>query len=232
MKHPEQYSSFYKKDKLGFDLTLVNKGFEKFKNHFNGFNCLELGPSYGYMTSELVKVFEKVVAVEGSETLFNAIPNFNNLEKYNSLFEDFSTDEKFDTIILNHVLEHIEKPVSLLKKIKTWMSPGGVLIIGVPNAKSFHRLAAVKMGLLNSEYELNERDHQLGHYRVYDFDSLIKDSSKAGLKVNYRGGLFIKFLSNSQIQEFLSPEIIDSYFDLGDQFIENCAEIYIVLKND
>jgi 2-polyprenyl-3-methyl-5-hydroxy-6-metoxy-1,4-benzoquinol methylase len=232
MKHPELYSNFYKKDKLGFDLTLVKKGFEKFKNHFNGFNCLELGPSYGYMTSELVKVFQNVVAVEGSETLFNAIPNFNNLEKHNSLFEDFSTDEKFDTIILNHVLEHIENPVSLLKKIKTWMSPGGVLIIGVPNAKSFHRLAAVKMGLLNSEYELNERDHQLGHYRVYDFDSLIKDSSEAGLIVNYRGGLFIKFLSNSQIQEFLSQEIIESYFDLGDQFIENCAEIYIVLKND
>ena len=231
MKHPEQYSNFYKKDKLGFDLTLVNKGFNKFKDHFNGSNCLELGPSYGYMTSELVKVFERVVAVEGSETLFNAIPDFNNLEKHNSLFENFSTGEKFDTIILNHVLEHIENPVSLLKKIKTWMSPDGVLIIGVPNAKSFHRLAAVKMGLLNSEYELNERDHELGHYRVYDFEALIKDCSKAELKVYSKGGLFLKFLSNTQIKEFLSIEIIDAFFELGDQFIENCAEIFVVIKN-
>ena len=143
MKHPELYSGFYKKDKLGIDLTLVSKGFNKFKDHFYGSNCLELGPSYGYMTSELVNVFDRVVAIEGSETLFNAIPDFNNLEKHNSLFENFSTDEKFDTIILNHVLEHIENPVLLLKKIKSWMSPDGVLIIGVPNAKSFHRLAAV-----------------------------------------------------------------------------------------
>ena len=232
MKHPEFYSNFYKKDKLGFDLTLVKKGFEKYKSHFKGSNCLELGPSYGYMTSELVEVFERVVVVEGSQTLFKSIPNFNNLEKHNSLFENFSTEEKFDTIILNHVLEHIENPVSLLKRIKTWLTPEGVLIVGVPNAKSFHRLAAVKMGLLTSEYELNERDHQLGHFRVYDFNSLIKDVEKAGYKVQFKGGLFIKFLSNTQIQEFLSPEIIDAYFELGDQFIENCAEIYTVLKND
>jgi len=190
MKDPEYFSDFYDNENLGFDLILVKKGFDKFRHHFKGSNCLELGPASGYMTTELVKVFERVVAVEGSKTLFALIPSYPNLEKHNSLFETFNTNEKFDTIILNHVLEHIEEPITLLKHIKNWLSPDGVLILGVPNAKSFHRLAAVKMGLLNSEYDLNERDHQLGHYRVYDFKLLLNDIKKADLKVKFKGGSF------------------------------------------
>ncbi len=127
------------------------------------------------------------------KTLFALIPSYPNLEKHNSLFETFNTNEKFDTIILNHVLEHIEEPITLLKHIKNWLSPDGVLILGVPNAKSFHRLAAVKMGLLNSEYDLNERDHQLGHYRVYDFKLLLNDIKKADLKVKFKGEFLLNF---------------------------------------
>ena len=91
MEHPEFYSNFYKNEKLGFDLILVKKAFEKYKDHFIGKSCLELGPALGYMTSDLVNFFKRVVAVEGSETLFKTNPNYCYLEKQNSFFEDFST---------------------------------------------------------------------------------------------------------------------------------------------
>lgn len=228
MNHPEHYSDFYKEKTLGFDLYLVDKGFQKFKRYFRGENCLELGPASGYMTKELVKSFKRVVAVEGSKTLYDQIPDHSNLEKHNLLFENYSTKEKFDTIILNHVLEHIQDPVSLLIKIKEWLSSTGIFIVGVPNAKSFHRLAAVKMGLLQSEYALNERDLALGHYRIYDFELLTQDLNKAGFNVLHKGGIFLKFLSNQQIEKYLNKEIIEAYFELSDDFIENSAEIFIV----
>jgi SAM-dependent methyltransferase len=228
--NPENFSNFYSDSNLGFDLYLVKKGYEQFSKFFIGNSCLELGPATGYMTQYIVNDFNEVTCVEGSKDLYEKIPNYTNLNKVYSLFEDFVTDKKFDTIILNHVLEHIEKPVELLKKIKTWKSDKGRLIIGVPNAKSFHRLAAVKMGILNSEYDLNSRDIDLGHYRVYDFMSLEKDCIHAGYKVLYKGGVFLKFLSNAQIERFLDEKIINSYFDLGEEFKENSAEIYIVIE--
>lgn len=230
--NPEKFSNFYTTSKLGFDLKLVEHGFNQFSYFFKGKSCLELGPASGYMTKHLVNCFENVTSIEGSKTLFDSIPNFNNLTKIHSLFEDFETSDKFDTIILNHVLEHIENPIELLIKIRDWLSINGVLIVGVPNAKSFHRLAAVKMGLLNSEYDLNERDISLGHYRVYDFNLLKDHALNAGYQIEYSGGVFLKFLSNNQIENSLSDEIINAYFSLGNEFKENSAEIFVVLKLD
>lgn len=230
MGNPNSYSSFYTIDKLGFDLVLVNEGFNQFKPHFVGESCLELGPATGYMTEKLVDCFKKVTVIEGSTELINQIPDFDNIIKHNCLFENFKTNEKYDTIILNHVLEHIEFPNLLLKDIYSWLADDGVCIVGVPNAKSFHRLAAVKMGLLNSEYDLNQRDVELGHYRVYDLELLKSQVNLAGFKILEEGGVFLKFLSNSQIEKFLDQSIINAYFKLAKEFYNNSAEIYLVLR--
>jgi len=228
--NPEQFSGFYTNNNLGFDLKLVQRGYTQFKKYFRGISCLELGPATGYMTKNLVTDFQKVTVVEGSRTLLEQIPNYPNIVKHNTLFEEFETNDFYDTIILNHVLEHIENPVALLKRIKKWMNPNAILIVGVPNSRSFHRLAAVKMGLLKMENELNERDKELGHYRVYDMQLLRKHVKSAGYKIIGEGGIFLKFLSNNQIEKFLNTEVVDAYFELGNDFKENSAEIFVVLE--
>ena len=91
-------------------------------------------------------------------------------------------------------------------------------------------MAAVKIGLLNTENELNERDKELGHYRVYDFDLLRKHLSDAGFNIIAEGGVFLKFLSNQQTVEYLSEGIIDAYFKLGEEFKNNAAEIFVVAQ--
>lgn len=228
--NPEQYSGFYKNSNLGFDLELVERGYLQFKQYFRGKSCLELGPATGYMTKKLVADFQKVTVVEGSRSLIEQIPDYPNIVKHNTLFEEYETNDYYDTIILNHVLEHIQKPIVLLKRIKKWMNSNSILIVGVPNSRSFHRLAAVKMGLLKKENELNKRDKELGHYRVYDFQLLRKHVTYAGYRIINEGGVFLKFLSNKQIEEYLSKDIINAYFELGDLFKDNCAEIYVIAK--
>jgi 2-polyprenyl-3-methyl-5-hydroxy-6-metoxy-1,4-benzoquinol methylase len=230
MSDPEKFDSFYTKNKLGFDLTLVKNGFKTFKPHFRGKSVLELGPASGYMTSLIVNEFDEVTVVEGSKKLIDQIPNYDNLTKIHSLFEDFDPDKCFDTVIMNHVLEHIEKPLELLKKIYNWLKKDGILIIGVPNAKSFHRLAAVHMGLLKNEYELNSRDKELGHYRVYDMDMLKQSCINSGFVIKDEGGIFLKFLSNNQIENYLNINIINAYFELASSFHLNSAEIFLILK--
>lgn len=226
MTNPEQYANFYRHHNLEFSYIMVREAFDRFEPIFRGSTCLELGPATGYMTKLLAGHFESVTAIEGSSSLLAKIPEYKNVKKIHSLFEAYETDDRFDTIVCNHVLEHIEHPVPLLKKMRSWLSLGGIIIIGVPNAKSFHRLAAVEMGLLKSEYELNDRDHALGHYRVYDQSTLKRDIAEAGLHIFAEGGIFMKFLSNKQTIELLSPEIIEAYFKLGDHYAANSAEIY------
>ncbi len=227
---PEQFAGFYKPEKLGFDLTLVEKGFDTFRKYFKGKSCLELGPATGYMTKHLVNCFEHLTIVEGSKALIDQIPDYPNVEKVNCLFEVFNPSCDYDTIILNHVLEHIEEPVALLKQLYQWLASDGTCIIGVPNAKSFHRLAAVKMGLLKSEYELNARDLELGHYRVYDLELLRNHVHEAKFVIRNEGGIFLKFLSNSQIEQFMTRDMLKAYFDLAEDFYYNSAEIYVILK--
>lgn len=228
---PEKYSEFYTESKLGFDLIMVEKGFELYRNYFTGSRCLELGPATGYMTRQLVNCFESVTAVEGSESLYSQIPDWKNLTKVNCLFEEFQPNGVFDTIMMNHVLEHIQEPVGMLKVIKNWLAPGGRFIIGVPNALSFHRLAAVEMGLLNHPNSLNERDVELGHYRVYDLALLRSHVMEAGWSIHHEGGIFLKFLPNYMIEKFLDSELLNAYFKIAEPFKENCAEIYIVVTH-
>lgn len=46
-------------------------------------------------------------------------------------------EESFDIIILFHVLEHLDDPSNVLKKVKTLLKKDGYLLIEVPNIESF-----------------------------------------------------------------------------------------------
>ena len=221
-------SAFYNQEILNIDYKQADLVYRSIKKYFKGETGLELGPASGYMTESLVNDFPILHLIEASKTLIDQIPEYPNVTKHCSMFEDFKSDIKFDTIIMSHVLEHIENPLEVLTKIKDWLKDDGVFIISVPNAKSLHRMAAVKMGLLQSEYTLNERDHSLGHYRVYDLNSLSKDVTAIGLKITHTGGSFLKPLSNGQIEQYWTNEMVEGFFELGKEFPGNCAEIFVV----
>lgn len=44
-------------------------------------------------------------------------------------------ENKYDFIIMRHVLEHFLDPISVLKKASAVLKPGGILFVAVPNAK-------------------------------------------------------------------------------------------------
>jgi 2-polyprenyl-3-methyl-5-hydroxy-6-metoxy-1,4-benzoquinol methylase len=180
------------------------------------------------MTQFLVNDFKKITVVEGSLELLNKIPDYDNLIKVHSLFEDYQPNEFFETIILEHILEHVEDPIALMRMVKKWLAPGGKLFLGVPNANSIHRLAAVKMGLLNEPSQLNSRDISLGHRRVYTHETFKNDIIASGLSIQEIGGVFFKPLSNGQIENGWDEKMIQGFFELGKDFPEYAAEIFAV----
>ena len=86
------------------------------------------------------------------------------------------------------------------------------------------------MWLLASEYQLNSRDHQLGHYRVYDLETLENHAKEAKFKIIKKGGYFLKPISNGQIDIQWNESMIEAFYNLGFDFEENSAEIYIVCQ--
>ena len=221
-------AGFYSSGYLPIDFMLAGFVYESIKPFFKGSLALELGPASGLMTKHLVNDFSTIHLIEGSEKLIKQVPLFTNAIMHCSMFEDFQTEIRFDTIIMSHVLEHVEDPVQLLAKVKNWLAPGGVVIIVVPNAESIHRIVAVKMGILDNIHELNDRDKALGHYRVYDMEILENHVMIAGLKVLQKGGSFLKPLTNEQIEKSWTTEMIRGFYETGKHFPDHCAAIFIV----
>jgi 2-polyprenyl-3-methyl-5-hydroxy-6-metoxy-1,4-benzoquinol methylase len=46
-------------------------------------------------------------------------------------------DHEFDAVVMNHVIEHVHDPISLLKESKRVLKPGGYLVSVTPNTKGW-----------------------------------------------------------------------------------------------
>ena len=228
----QKASRWYLKEQLNFDIQMIRFRYRSIRPHFVGTRGCELGPAEGQMTRFLLDDFSSLTVVDAAADLLQKIPPDPKLIKVHSLFEDYIPDSQFDTIVMEHILEHVELPAKLLATAANWFPPGqsGRLIVGVPNAHSIHRLAAVRMGLLQTPAELNARDISLGHRRVYTIDELCRDVEAAGLRVVTTGGVFLKPLSNGQIESHWTEDMIEAFFELGKDFPEHTAEIYVVAE--
>ena len=84
--------------------------------------------------------------------------------------------------------------------------------------------------MLKTPDELNDRDFEVGHKRVYSLKTFIKDVEESGLQVIKSGGVFFKPLSNGQIESNWNEEMIEGFYELGKDFPEHAAEIYVVCQ--
>jgi trans-aconitate methyltransferase len=213
----------------GVNATTIEYSARIFARHWQGTRCLELGPAEGMMTGILSKAFPHLTVVEGSARFCADLSaRFPKIEVIHSLFESFQPQQRFDTIVLGHVMEHVDNAGELLKRMKPWLNPNGVICAAVPNARSIHRQAAVVMGLLPSEDALNETDLHHGHRRVYNPETFRTDFMNAGLKVKIFGGYWLKPLSNAQLESSWTPAMLEAFMQVGERYPDIAAEIYVI----
>jgi 2-polyprenyl-3-methyl-5-hydroxy-6-metoxy-1,4-benzoquinol methylase len=226
----ERLSGWYLNEQLNFDRRMIDYRYRSIKPYLRGPQGLELGPAEGLMTRQLLQDFEHLTIVDGAAELLALIPDSPKLTKIHALFEELELAGRFDTIVMDHVLEHVEQPVALLARVRDWLAPAGRIIVGVPNGESFHRLVGVKMGFLREPCELNQRDRTLGHRRVYGRDTLFHDIRQAGLNPTAWGGVFFKPLSNQQIEDDWTDQMIEGFYELGKDFPEHANELFAVCE--
>ena len=203
--------------------------FSIFKRHFTGSSILEMGPAEGVMTECLITTGREIHIVEGSRLFCEKLAElYPSAEVVNSLFEDFVPGRRFDNIIMGHVLEHVDDPVMLLKTVSTWLEEGGRVFAAVPNSRSLHRQAAVIMGLLSRENQLNDLDIHHGHKLVFDPESFRNIFLQAGFNIEVFGGYWLKPLSNGQLQNSWDVSTLEAFMALGERYPDIAGEIYIV----
>ena len=142
---------------------------------FLGSRILEVGSGIGTMTRRLVEVADTVVGIEPNrncatrlQEAMRAYPQFTLRACH---FEECDASElarqRFDSVVLVNVLEHIADDVGALKAFDQIVVPGGRVIVFVP---------ALQMAY-------GPLDAELGHHRRYSKRTLRAAFASAGLEL-------------------------------------------------
>ncbi len=209
-----------------------------FKPFFKDGNLLELGSYKGNFTKRFIPFFEDITCVEASdEAIVFAEKEFGKKIKFvHSLFETAVLPSKYDNIVLTHVLEHIDDPIALMKRVNNeWLSETGRFFLVCPNANAPSRQIAVKMGLISHNAAVTPAEKEHGHRITYSLDTLERDAKAAGLNVVHRSGIFFKALANFQWDKLLGTDIIsaeylEGCYQLGQQYPDLCSSIFLMCE--
>lgn len=213
----------------GVNGDTVRHCFRIFRRYIQGRTLLELGPAEGVMTTLAADLGLEITVVEGSRAFCDALAQRHpQIGVVHSLFEAYVPGQRYDNILLGHVLEHVADPDDIVRRAAGWLAPDGRMLAAVPNSRSLHRQAAVIMGLLPAEDALNEADLHHGHRRVFDPESFRQCFTRAGLAIEAFGGYWLKPVSNAQIEAEWTPPMIDAYMQLGERYPDIAAEMYVV----
>ena len=223
----------------GFDFDVMHTFFVRsFEPFFKGGAVLELGSFKGDFTARLLPHFEDVTCIEASSVAMEEAKRRLGAKVtfVNSRFETAVLPRRYDNIVLTHVLEHLDDPVRVLRRINDeWLTESGRLFLVCPNANAPSRQIAVKMGLITHNAAVTPAEAEHGHRRTYSLDTLEHDAVAAGLKVQYRSGIFFKALANFQWDRLLKTDIIsreylEGCYKFGQQYPDLCASIFLMCE--
>jgi len=222
-----------------FDFDVMHgymiKSFEPF---FKDGSVLELGSFRGDLTKRLLPHFDDITCVDASDVAIGeARQDLGDRVSYvHGRFESVSLPSRYRNVILTHVLEHLDDPVRVLRRINDeWLEDGGSLFLVCPNANAPSRQIAVTMGLITHNAAVTKDEVEHGHRRTYSLDTLEHDVVAAGLHVVHRSGVFFKALANFQFDRLLKTDIIsaaylDGCYALGQRYPDLCASVFLLCE--
>ena len=82
----------------------------------------------------------------------------------------------YDAVTLWHVLEHLDDPAAALARVVSWLRPGGVLLVGVPN------LASVQAALAGGRWFHLDAPRHRTHFTPAGLDALLRASGLEPLR--------------------------------------------------
>ena len=153
-----------KKQAIGnqiFDDQILNlSGILEYQN----LNVLDIGCSNGFKTKMLFDKYDNITHITGididNSAINEATANFKENKRYKfelKSINELDNNSTYDIINLSYVLQHLEKPQEVLKKLKNMLTDRGIIIIKVPD-DSFKFCYPDKKDLLHKIFNLYENE--------------------------------------------------------------------------
>jgi len=143
---------------------------------------LDIGCGNGYLTKKLSAQFNKVTAIDNSQTaIIQAKKNYNGKIKFlKTNIHDFSNNHKIDCITAIEVIEHLYSPDDFLKKIYDLSDKNTKIIISTPYHGFFKNLLILLTGNFENHFSpLWEH----GHIKFFSKESLQKLTFRNKFKI-------------------------------------------------
>lgn len=100
-------------------------------------SAFEIGAGRGEFLSQSSKLGFSVAGMESSRAGRDFAQKNYNIILQSGFAGDLEFGEKYDLIIARHVLEHLNNPRQILKKIKTGLADGGIIFLKLPRLDSW-----------------------------------------------------------------------------------------------
>lgn len=141
----------------------------------------------------------------------------------------------YDFIILSSLLHEVGDSKRLLDATARLCSPTTIVHINVPNARSFHRLLALEMGLIGNLFEKSATQRRMQQSHTFDVDSLAELVSQSGFQVIEQGTFFIKPFTHAQMGSLQAAGLVndlmlDGLYRLSRHFPDNGSEIFMNVR--
>lgn len=105
---------------------------------------LDIGAGVGLLLDEARKMGYNAIGFEPSMASVRAAKKHFGIELIPREFSSSMLKRPVDVIIINHVLEHLSHPHTIIKSCAKTLGIGGTLVIGAPNFNSF--MSRIKKG--------------------------------------------------------------------------------------
>jgi 2-polyprenyl-3-methyl-5-hydroxy-6-metoxy-1,4-benzoquinol methylase len=141
--YPDSYYSFgggprspVEKVKQWLDRRMFRKLFAAIPGET--LSALDVGGGTGWLLSQAREVEPRLrhSAVVDLDAQAMAAAEAAGHEFHLGRIEEFETDRKFDLILLLNLIEHVADPVSVLRKMRNLLAPGGQILVKTPNHDS------------------------------------------------------------------------------------------------
>ena len=226
-------SYYYSAQQKGIDRRIKDRLVERCLPFISGPHVLDLGFVDDVWVHCLLPNGYKVDIVEGASRHVQVAQKFygsnQSVRVIHSLFQDFSPDGVYDSVVAGDMIRYVEEPVAFLKKVKSWLKPNGKLVVTVPNCRSLHRRIGTLMGQEAHPNDLSDQDIQVGNLRCYDRYDLRALILESGYRIHHLHGFFLKPLSSSQMMEW-SDDLLDAFCQLGDELEDYAWFLYALCE--
>jgi hypothetical protein len=244
-----------KRDLIDYQSHYANQPYEKYQVYFRKTKLKEIMKSVTH--NNLLEVgcglesifldiddFDKITVIEPADLFYEKAlvdrksKKDKDIQIIKGYLEETISELKnntYDFILISSLLHEIPNVDLFLNSIYNLANKDTIIHVNVPNADSFHRVLALEMGLIKSQFEKSENNIEFQQNTVFDIKLLKETFINAGFEVVDEGSYSVKIFTHLQMQNlidrgYIDLDILEGLYKMEKYMPGLGSEIYINVK--